>query len=102
MSQKILWLECKASEGQFQDEFAVHGKDFQGEEFSFFARRDLVNCKGEISQTNEVDALLEVTIIDQDNDLALVLLPGHTFGNGSTITVSMDDLKERKECESAY
>lgn len=87
----VLYLKCKASKGQFSDEVAIRGKDFTGEDFSFFVNRDFVQTTDD-PESGEVNACLSVIPIDSNAGLVLIRLPGQTFGNGSTITVREDDL----------
>lgn len=94
------WLRVIASKGQFSDEVAIRGADYNGEQFSFFAQDDFVQVVGDIN-SGSADAFLRVTRLDQKDDLVLIRLPGQTFGNGSTITVMERDLSERKEREPA-
>lgn len=89
---KSLWMRCYASKGQFTDEVAIRGKDFAGEEFSFFVNQDYVECQDN-PEAGEVPALLRVNPLDQKDKLVLIQLPGQTFGNGSIITVTVDDLQ---------
>jgi hypothetical protein len=35
----IKWLHCVASQGQFKDEYGVHGKDYENVVFSLFTLR---------------------------------------------------------------
>lgn len=95
-----LCLRCRASKGQFSDEFAVRGKDYRGEQFSFFAAARFLQPQGDV-ESGEVDALLEVVEMDRQRGLVLIRLPGQTFGNGRTVTVSEGDLTRATECETA-
>ena len=100
MAQNIYWIDCKASKGQFSDELAISGVDYQGEEFSFFVNDKFVELDGDVALA-EVDARLQVMVVKREDDLALIQLPGRTFGNGSTITVRAGDLME-SGCRSPY
>jgi hypothetical protein len=93
------WLDCIASPGQFRDEFAVHGKDFNGREFSLFVSRNFVKCQQEPAADDEVPARLQILLLDQRDELCLIRLPGNTFDNGSTITVYEYQL-EKDQLES--
>lgn len=97
--KRSLWLHCRASKGQFTDELAIMGKDHAGEEFSFFVSQEFVEYDGD-PNTGEIPARLRVKRLDSKDDLVLIQLPSQTFGNGSIITVSVNDL-EAMECEPA-
>src|SRR5688572_27474307 len=101
MSRTTKWLKCNASLGQFQDELAVSGTDFEGEIFSLFVAREFVDCYGGNPVGGSVEALLEAIPLQEKSGLVLVQLPGRTFGNGSTITVRTEELLESKECVPA-
>src|SRR5688572_16494260 len=90
----IKWLRCTASSGQFKDELALHGRDYQEEEFSLFTARKFVKMTREPSVAEEVDALLQVVVLDKQGSLCLVRLPGQTLDNGSTITVRDEQLDD--------
>lgn len=87
-----LWLKCKAVSGQFSDELALSGSDFQGEIYSLFVNNDLVDVDGD-PKLGEVDARVKVLVLDRKDGLVLIRLPGQTFGNGSAITVKEGDLE---------
>jgi hypothetical protein len=94
-----IWLKCKASKGQFSDELAVSGTDYQGEVYSLFARRESVEVDKD-PELGEVDARIRVLALDRKGGLVLIRLPSQAFGNGSTITVKEGDL-EKMEYETA-
>ena len=98
--EKQLWFRCTASKGQFSDEVAVFGKDYQGDEFSFFVNREFVETESE-PDLDEVPARLRVMPLGREEHLVLIRLPGQTFGNGYTVTVRESDLNEQLECEPA-
>lgn len=93
----IKWLTCFASSGQFNDEYAVHGADYEKNEFSLFAPRDYVRVVRSPAAKEEVPAHLQVAVLEQKGNLFLVKLPKQTFDNGWTITVREDQLED---CES--
>lgn len=98
---KLTGLRCKVSKGQFNDEYAVRGNDYRGDEFSFFVNEQFVNLQGDQIDANEVDAVLTVTCLKQEGDLVLIRLPGQTFSNGSTITVRASELATACHLEPA-
>ena len=95
----MCWLKCRASKGQFSDELAVSGSDYQGEDFSFFVNKQFVDIDGDVELGEEVDARLQVIPLAEKAGLVLIQLPGQTFGNGRTITVKDGDL-EKMDCRS--
>jgi hypothetical protein len=86
------WLNCTISSGQFSDEFAVSGRDFQGNGFSFFAPANCVRPNSAPPEGAEAPARVLVVILGQRDDLTLVQLPATTFDNGATVTVREDQL----------
>src|SRR5690606_23693400 len=94
-------LSCTASVGQFHDEFAIKGTDFNGEAFSLFLNDEFLSNATEVRAGNTDRGLVRVEVLDQKGELVLIRLPGRTFGNGSTVTVRASDLCECKECATA-
>src|SRR5262245_34712368 len=90
------WLTCLASPGQFSDEVALRCRDYQNKEFSLFVYSEFVNLEAETSDNSEVRATVQVAILDEKDGLCLVKLPGQTFDNGSTVTVSANQLEGRQ------
>lgn len=101
MPSSNLFLRCNASQGQFADELAISGKDHQGEEFSFFSHRQFVELDREPGGNESVPALLRVTQLASDGELALIRLPGQTLANGQTITVHRGELEEAPAWQEA-
>jgi hypothetical protein len=96
MREKMFWLTCTASKGQFSEEYAVSGTDFRGEEFSFFVGKSFVETERDV-ELGETNARLQVVAVEKKDGLVLIQLPGQTFGNGNMITVREDDLRQA-EC----
>jgi len=86
------WLNCKISEGQFTDEFAVQGKTFNSLKFSLFASKDCIKCKVPPKPGKVVEGSICVKILDKKDDLVLVELPQPTFENGQAITVKAEQI----------
>jgi len=86
------WLTCFASPGQFSDEYAIRGENYQGHEFSLFIPQRFVHCGRRPERDQEESALLQTIVLEQHGTLCLIRLPGQTFDNGSTITVRLDQL----------
>jgi hypothetical protein len=93
--KRTKWLICSASPGQFSDEVAVRGEDYQGNDFSLFTSRKFVHCDRTPTVDFEVSALLQAVVLDQRDSLYLIRLPGQTFDNGSTITVRAEQLEDQ-------
>jgi hypothetical protein len=98
---RMMWLACRASLGQFSDEFAVRGKDHQGNEFSLFTSRNFVRAEQEPRADQDVPAWLKVAVLDRSGSLRLVQLPGQAFEYGSTITVGEDQLEDSPSTQFA-
>ena len=93
--KRNMWLACTASPGQFSNELAVRGHDYEGMEFSLFTARQFVQCPQALTpDSEEVDAFVRIDVLQEREGLCLVQLPGQTFDNGSTITVRRDQLTE--------
>jgi hypothetical protein len=95
MAPYTQWLMCEASAGQFSGEVAVSGSDSQGHPFSLFVAVANVEFDADLIAGKSVDkhARVKVTVIDENDGLKLVRLPGRTFENGSTVTVSAHQLQ---------
>ena len=89
----IKWLACNVSLGQFTDEFAVRGEDYQSEEFSLFVRPQFLALTQPPSAETEVSGFLRGIELERRDGLCLIRLPGQTFENGSTITVRDEQLE---------
>lgn len=85
-----MWLRCEVKPGQFSGECAVSGDTFDGEGFSLFAPEESVRRTDKDSPAGWV----QVTVLDKQDSLVLVRLPGQTLENGTTITVSVSELEE--------
>jgi hypothetical protein len=83
------YLMCSADRGQFPDEFSVKGNTASGEMFSLFAPKEFVkpDASGEAGP-----ARVRVSVLESDDERALVRLPAQTLENGATVTVSKDQL----------
>jgi hypothetical protein len=78
------WLLCSVSPGQFPNEYAVSGTQYNGKGFSLFAPRETVSAPS----SGEGDGFMKVDVVDSQGELVLVRLPAQTFENGQHITVS--------------
>lgn len=87
-------LKCKASPGQFSGEYAVRIQTHDGQWVSLFVPIEAVELERELSENHSVDAYIDVDVIDQKNDLALVRLPRKTLENGQHITVSAEAIHQ--------
>ena len=90
---KQTWLTCTISLGQFSDEFAVDGKAHDNTGFSLFVPRDNVECDTLPTGGGEVKGRLRVTVLEESGNLVLVNLPASTLENGTSITVSREQLQ---------
>lgn len=82
------WVPCSVSLGQFPNEYAVSGTQYNGKTFSLFAPRDAVH----LATPDAVDGFLQVQVVDRKNDLVLIRLPAQTFENGQYVTVQAGQL----------
>ncbi len=94
------YLRCRINPGQFSGEFAIHGESHNKETFSMFASEKDVDGVNP-DQESECEGWLRVEVLDRDENLSLVRLPGQTFGNGTTVTVLNSELCERSPREIA-
>jgi len=90
---KQAWLICTISLGQFSDELAVYGKAHDGTGFSLFVPQDDVECDTLSTEGDEVKGRLKVTVLKESGNLVLVKLPASTLENGTSITVSREQLR---------
>lgn len=95
-----MWLRCRIGSGQFSGEYTVSGSDFRGEEFSLFAPEESVDFDGDPS-LREIDGLVQVSILQEENDLALVALPRPALANGQFVTVRRAELVGRRARQEA-
>ncbi len=82
------WLPCSVSPGQFPNEYAISGAQYNGKPFSLFAPQETVRLTADAG-----DGFLQVDILDRKGDLVLVRLPAQTFENGQYITVQAVQLR---------
>lgn len=78
--------DVEISPGMFSDEAAVFLRDYRGEEYSGFVSKDHIR-----------DGMLEVSILEQTEELALIQSAdrgdGHEFLNGKrSLTVMKEEL----------
>ena len=82
---KIYLKTTKISNGQFSREKSVVIRDYTGEESSgFFENKNLMSGN------------LEITIVEEEGELALIKLPGRTLegpGDKGYLTVKKQDLQ---------
>ncbi len=95
------WLRCKVSPGQFSEEYVVEAKDFQNNGFSLFVPDSLVECDHEPTEDESTEGWLQVKVLDQRDNLALIHLPRTPFENGPTVTVERGQLNFRMARELA-
>lgn len=78
------WLRCRVSKGMLPGEFTIITSTAEGREISLFAPAQFVQ---------EGKGLIEVTILDQQADRALISLPAEPLETQSkTVTVSVKEL----------
>lgn len=94
------YLKCWVRPGQFTGEVAVHGRTFDGAEFSLFVSDDVVDYSPPAG-SGVVEGWLRVEVIGQNGNLRLVRLPGETFENGRTVTVQASEVTRRKRRQEA-
>lgn len=95
------YLKCKVGQGQFSEELAIVGRTHDGATFSLFApESEVLLDAGRPMAESDVDGLLRVDVVESNDSLALVRLPGQTFGNGRIVTVSARDIERRRLPES--
>ena len=83
------WLPCSVSYGQFPNEYAVAGTQYNEKGFSLFAPKETVSAPN----SGEGEGLIEVEVVDRRGELALVRLPAQTFENGQHVTVNATTLQ---------
>jgi len=88
------WLNCQVNQGQFSDEYAIKGKLFNSKDFSMFVSCSYVKVDPPPEQGNPVNGLMQVSVLEEKDDLVLISLPGQSFENGYTVTVKKDQLKD--------
>lgn len=81
------WLTCVAAPGQFSSECAVRANDFQGREHAFFVNRDEVKLESPLGENDSACAKVCVEVLEVRGELALILMPGESLGEGPAITV---------------
>jgi hypothetical protein len=95
------WLRCHVSQGQFTGEYVVAAKDFQNSTFSLFVPDEYVECDGDMTEDRPVAGWIQVEVLDQNDNLALVQLPRLPLENGRTVTVQRHDIQLRPAREPA-
>lgn len=84
-----MWLRCTVTPGQFPDEYAVGGHQYNGKPFSLFAPAETVQPP----PGGRGEGKLQVTVLERTGQMNLVRLPGQTFESGRYyVTVSDDQL----------
>lgn len=92
-------LTCTISPGQFSSEFAVGFYDHAGRSLSLFAARELVRIDQQPAREQDFPAQLEVSLIEQKDNLCLIRLPDYTLEMGGQFaTVKAEQLRERQGC----
>jgi len=82
----------------FDHELGVQGQQYNGAEYSLFARREAVQYGDqELKSEQIVPGLVLVKITERRDNLVCVELPGETFQNCSFITVTADQLVSRPQ-----
>ena len=87
------WLKCKVLPGQFSNEYAVIGETFDGRDFALFAPTEFVQVDREPARSEQVAGCVRVIVEAAKDDLRLVCLPRQTLGNGSRVTVRLNQLR---------
>ena len=95
------YLYCEVTKGQFSDEWAVQGTTHTGSGFSLFVSGQYVDRDRKYAGSNAGPGWLHVDVLETDENRALVRLPGQTFENGKTVTVTLEQIKERDSSEYA-
>lgn len=99
--EKEKWLSCAIGPGQFSEELAISGDTFDGQGFSLFVPENFVQRDGGTDEHGKSTGWVRVVEIDREGELVLVRLPRQTLGNGSTITVSANELEENASRQEA-
>jgi hypothetical protein len=89
------WLSCEVSEGQFPNEAAVRVRDHRDETSELFVPREYVKIASGRIANRWAKGEVQVEVLERGHDLALVHLPGQTFGNGQILTVPSARLSKR-------
>ena len=87
------FLRCRVRSGQFSGEVAVHGRTYNGDEFSLFVPDEYVDCDTPPTGESTVDGWIRVHILASDAQRLLVQLPEQSFENGRTITVAKTEVQ---------
>ena len=91
------WLPCSVSPGQFPNEYAVSGMQYNGKGFSLFAPQETVVPP----PSGEGEGLLKVEVVDQRDELVLVRLPAEPFENGQHVTIAAKMLQSTPSFQKA-
>jgi len=84
----------------FSREVAVCGVTADGAEFSLFVPEDFVEVDESEVGTATVDGWLLVEVLAREGGRMLVRLPGQTFENGQTVTLSDSQVEFRHRREA--
>ena len=95
------WLKCKVSPGQFNVEYAVRARDFEGKGFSLFAPTETVEVEQFPGENESVEGWMCVKAEAQEGDLVLIRLPKQALGNGYYVTVRSKQLETRPARQEA-
>ena len=95
------YLSCRIRKGQFGGERAVQGTTYTGDEFSLFVPLEYVERDEECAADKVDMGWLRLEVLATDARRALVRLPGQTFENGKTVTVSLEQITKRESREFA-
>ncbi len=87
------WLNCTISEGLFSGEYSVKGQLSNFVDFSLFAPEQYIRLDTPLEGQQAVNGCIAVSVLDEQGEEALVLLPAPTFENGQTITVRRDQVR---------
>ncbi len=79
-------LKCKITPGMFDNEVIIESKDIDGNNFSIFVDKMLVDKE---------ESSLEVTILREYDNHSIIRLPSESSNLGSIIRISNDCLGKR-------
>src|SRR5262245_42707804 len=83
------WLSCQVAPGQFSNEYAVSGRQANGEEFSLFVSTLDARLDRPLESEESVAGWLRVDVWERKKDQVLVRLPVQTLERGlQFVTVS--------------
>lgn len=89
-------IAVKVSPGQFDDEFAITGVQANGDAFSLFAPRDLVEVdETALAGKKEAEGTLRVSLVECKDGNCVVILPQHTLETmKSYVVVNESNIRE--------